>query len=396
MGTTEDGRGMLRIAILGTRGIPAAYGGFETFAEQLGTRLAQRGHEVTVFGRAGWVDPSLHGKTYRGVHLIVLPAPRSKHLETALHTLRAVRWAGDSRFDVALVCNSANLLTLPLLRWRGTRTALAIDGIESARRKWGLVGRTLFRLASWLGPRLADVTVADCEVIEDHYRARGVRRIAMIAYGAEPPATREVGVLERLGITPRCYVLYVSRLEPENNADVVIRGFLESDLREDLVIVGDAPYAEAYKRSLHALAGSDPRIRFAGYVFGPGYDELRTHAACYVQATDVGGTHPALLEAMAAGLPIIANDIPEHREVLRDAGWYYALNSPVDLARCLREVMTGPMTERNRRAQAALARARTAYDWDRVTDAYEALFRGLASPPWGPMERGVASRRALG
>lgn len=373
MNRVPDTERKLRIAVFGTRGIPASYGGFETFAEQLGARLVERGHSVTVFGRAGSVDPALHGHFHRGVRLVVLPAPRSKHLETVLHTMRAAWWARGERFDLAVVCNSANFPAVPLLRRAGTPTVLAIDGIESARRKWGFAGRSFYRLAAWLGPRIADSVVADCRVIEDFYRARGANRVDMIPYGAEPPSNTGHSFLDRLGVTPGEYVLYVSRLEPENNADVVIRGFRATDIPGHLVIVGDAPYADAYKARLSELAGTDGRVRFAGFLFGEGYDQLRANAQCYVQATEVGGTHPALLEAMAAGLPIIANDIPEHREVLSDAGWYYEKNSARDLAARLREVVQGDAAVRAERAAAALERVRVEYDWDRVVRDYENL-----------------------
>jgi len=399
--------GALRLAILGTRGIPAAYGGFETFAEQLARRLAARGHDVTVFGRAGSVPESLHRTRFEGVRLLVLPAPRSKYLETVAHTLRAARVAADERFDFVLLCNSANFLCLPILRASGARVALAIDGIESARRKWGVAGRTFYRLAERVGPWLADATIADCEVIRAVYERRGARRLEMIAYGAEPPRSTGTATLERVGVRPRGYVLYVSRLEPENNADVVITAYRAARPPLDLVVVGDAPYADSFKARLRVLAAGDPHIHFTGFLFGTGYDELRAHAALYVQATDVGGTHPALLEAMAAGLPIVANDIPEHREVLGETGWYYAKNSADDLAARLRELLgeaavgRGAVVEdragddadgagtapdeadrrraamRAERAQAALARVRERYDWERVTSAYEELARRL-------------------
>jgi glycosyltransferase involved in cell wall biosynthesis len=370
----------LRIAILGTRGIPAAYGGFETFAEQLAVRLAARGHHVTVYGRAGNVDPALHGRVYRGVHLVVLPAPRRKHLETVVHTWRSALHARRERWDVALVCNSANFPSLPLLRAAGIPTALAVDGIESERRKWGLLGRGFYRLASVLGPRWTDVVVADCRVIERHFRGRGVDNVVMISYGATPPAADGGDALRRLGVAPGSYVLYVSRLEPENNADVVLRGFLASGVPHDLLVVGDAPYADEYKARLHALAARSSKIRMCGAVYGAGYDALRAHAACYVQATDVGGTHPALLEAMAASLPVIANDIPEHREVLGDAGWYYRRNDAEDLARRLREVLAPEAAAlRAERAAAARSRVEALYDWERVTDQYERLARDLVT-----------------
>ncbi len=370
----------MRIAIFGTRGIPARYGGFETFAEELAPRLVRRGHAVTVFGRAGVIDPALHLTQRDGVTLVVLPAPRSKHFETVVHTLRCALWSRREPFDVALVCNGANFLSLVLLTRLGTRTALLVDGIESARRKWGWLGRVVHRLGERLGPRLADVVVADCEVIADHYRRRGAPALATIAYGAEPPRCRTTGALERLGVRSRGYVLYVSRLEPENNADLVVRAFRQSTLDYDLVVVGDAPYATAYKTEVRRLAAGDPRIHFAGFVFGEGYDELRAHAACWVQATEVGGTHPALLEAMAASLPVIAQDIPEHREVLGDAGWYFGLHAADELTARLGEVLApgaGAAAERERRGLAASARVRERYDWEKVADAYDLLARRL-------------------
>jgi glycosyltransferase involved in cell wall biosynthesis len=371
----------LRIALLGTRGIPANYGGFETFAEELATRLAARGHDVTVYCRAGNVDPALDGTTYRGVRLVVLPAPRSKHLETVVHTWRSAWHARRERFDFALVCNSANFLALPVLRAAGIRTALAIDGIESERRKWGVLGRNVYRVAGVLGPRFTDAVIADCAVIEQWLRARGVRNVTMIAYGATAPDVTTTDALARLGVQPDGYVLYVSRLEPENNADVVIRGFVEANVPYPLVVVGDAPYADAYKSRLRELAAGSDRVLFAGAIYGRGYHELRAHAVSYVQATDVGGTHPALLEAMAAGRAVIANDIPEHREVLGDAGWYYAKNDPHDLARVLREVLAAPGADAARAANAVAAQRRIAehYDWEQVTIAYERLARDLVA-----------------
>ena len=372
----------MRIAILGTRGVPANYGGFETFAEELSTRLAQRGHAVTVFGRASHIPAELNGKLWRGVRIEILPAPERKHLETVVHTLRsATRVRG--RFDAALVCNGANFLSLPVLRALGLPSAVAVDGVESARRKWGIAGRAFHGVAQSLVPRLADVIVADCEVIEDFYRRRGARRVVRIAYGAEPPADQGTDVLDSMGLGARDYVLYVSRFEPENNADVVIRGYQASGIDKDLVMVGDAPYADAYKAELRRLASGNPRIHFPGYVFGPGYDQLRSHAAAWVQATEVGGTHPALLEAMAAGLPIAANDIPEHREVLGDAGLYYAWNDPDSLGNCLQSLLPSSAEQESVSSfgDAARRRVQQLYSWEGIVDAYEALFARLKDEP---------------
>jgi glycosyltransferase involved in cell wall biosynthesis len=180
------------------------------------------------------------------------------------------------------------------------------------------------------------------------------------------------GTLARLGLEAGRYVLYVSRLEPENNAHVVVDAY--RDVRTDLplAIVGDAPYASDYIAQLKAT--DDPRVRFLGAIYGDGYRILRSHAAAYVQATEVGGTHPALLEAMGYGNAIVANDVPEHREALADTGLYY--RGAVELAGRLQELLDDPRsaTALGRRAQ---ARAAAEYGWDAIADRYEGWLLSL-------------------
>lgn len=362
----------MRLAILGTRGVPAAYGGFETFAEELGARLVQRGHDVTVYGRSHVVPAGL--REHRGMRLRVLPTVRHKYLDTVAHTALSVTDAIPRRFDVALVCNVANAPFAVLPRLTGAKVALNVDGLEWQRGKWGPLGRAYYRFCSWLAPKLPIVLVSDARVIADYYRERYGHETAYIPYGtdgARQPAGRTLAVL---GLEPERYLLYVSRLEPENNAHVVIEGYARSGLDVPLVVVGDAPYASGYKERLHAMA--PPGVRFTGYVFGAGYAELQSNALIYIQATEVGGTHPALVEAMGRGVCIVANDVPEHREVLGAAGLYYARNDPEDLALHLRRLRSDA-AERARLGSAAGERARGLYSWEHVTDEYERLFSAM-------------------
>ncbi|MFL5673376.1 MAG: glycosyltransferase [Chloroflexota bacterium] len=360
----------VRIAILGIRGVPANYGGFETFAEQLGTRLVERGHAVTVYGRDRYVARGL--RTYRGMRLIRLPAPRSKYFETVIHSLFAAVHAVGGRHDIVYVCNSANVPAATLLRLAGRRVVLNVDGLEWKRAKWNRVGRAYYRACEWLAARLPINVVTDAAVIADHYATVHGRTIPWFPYGADLEPAPDDGTLARLGLEPRRYVLYVSRLEPENNAHVVIEAYASVPGEMPLVIVGDAPYADDYIAGLHALA--DARVRFVGAIYGGGYRILQSHSAVYVQATEVGGTHPALVEAMGYGAAIVARDVPEHREALGDAGRYY--ESAADLAAVLSALLEdadGLVSMR----EAAAARARTSFGWDAITDAYEAWFREL-------------------
>lgn len=368
----------MRIAILGTRGVPAAYGGFETFAEELGARLVEREHEVTVYGRSHVIPEGL--RRHRGMRIRRLPTVRHKYLDTVAHTMLSVLDVLPRRFDVVLICNNANAPFALVPRLTGARVVLNVDGLEWERGKWGRLGRWYYRFCAWLSPRLPIVLVSDARVIAEWYRAHHGRRTVYIPYGSEPRRLDAGETLAQFGLEPGRYLLYVSRLEPENNAHVVIDAYRGAGgldaLGVPLVVVGDAPYATDYKAGLEAAAADTPGVILTGYVFGDGYVELQSNALAYVQATEVGGTHPALVEAMGRGAVIVANDVPEHREVLADAGLYYDRNDPASLAEVLARVAADAGL-RAGLAAAAAARAEASYSWAHVTDEYEALFRRL-------------------
>jgi len=362
----------LRLAILGTRGIPGGYGGFETFAEEFGARLAADGHDVVVYCRhreRGSPD------SYRGVRLVHLPAIRHKALETLSHTLLSALHASLRRYDIVYVCNSANapICYIPWLRRQ--KVILNVDGLEWQRQKWGRLAKRYYRWAARLAARMPIEIVTDASVIQRYYRERFGRVTRCIGYGtATFPRGHLADRLSALDLRPDGFVLYVSRLEPENNALLVVEAYrlVETDL--PLVIVGDAPYAADYIARVRAAA--DARVRFLGYRFGDDYHALQANARVYVQATEVGGTHPALVEAMGHRNAILAHDVPEHHEVLAEAGRYFARQDPEDLARQL-QLMLGNERLVDRLRAAAAARVQEHYTWDSVTDEYREYFAEL-------------------
>lgn len=355
---------------MGTRGIPANYGGFETFAEEVSWRLVERGHEVTVYGRSHHVHhPS---SVYRGVRLVVLPTIRHKYLDTVAHTFLSTLHSLCCRYDVALICNGANAPFAWVPRLRGTRVAINVDGIERQRKKWNAVGRNYYRVCERLSTKVANVVVTDAEVIADYYRRTYGHESVMIPYGAPVGRNPMPDVVRSLGLEPDRYVLYVSRLEPENNAHVVIEAFEQVKTEMDLAIVGDAPYSGDYIRRLRA--SRDKRIKFLGAVYGQGYRALQQSAYAYVQATEVGGTHPALIEAMGFGNYVIANGTAENREVVGDAGVFY---QGVDSLRDALQTVLDDPARREVYRKRAMQRVRDRYSWDTVTDRYEAMFRDL-------------------
>ena len=365
----------MRIAILGTRGIPANYGGFETFAEHLSTRLAARGHDVTVYCRAHYVSP--RELEFQGVKLKVLPTIRHKYFDTIVHTFLSALHAVPQRYDAALICNAANAPFTSILRLAGTPVALNVDGLEHKRKKWNSIARNYYLMAERLATILPTETVTDARVIQEYYLARYGAASTMIAYGAEVER-RPDPLVRRWRVEPNRYVLYVSRLEPENNAHLVIEAFKRVRTAHKLLIVGDAPYAREYINDLKARARRDRRIVFTGFVFGRDYRALQQNAYCYIHATEVGGTHPALLEAMGFGNCVLTLAAPENIEAIGDAGIAYTDEN--DLAEKLQRVLRDGSLVHSYRNRAQ-ARVLDNYDWDYVVDQYERLFADMAGQP---------------
>jgi len=360
----------MKIAILGTRGIPANYGGFETFAEQLGTRLAARGHQVTVYGRKHY--STTDASTYRGVELVVLPTIKHKYFDTVVHAFLSIIHAVPRRYDVILICNAANSIFAFIPRIFGTPTLVNVDGLERKRKKWGWIGRTYYFVSEWLSTFVPTAIVTDAQVIQNYYETRWGKKSEMIAYGAESARRVAPEPLEHYGLVPNQYILYVSRLEPENNAHLVIEAYENVQTDLPLVIVGGAPYAKEYIASLKST--KDKRIKFVGFVFGEDYRALQQNAYCYVHATEVGGTHPALIEAMGAGNCALTLATPENLEVIGEAGIVY--DSVEDLTLKLQRVIVDPSIIGEYRHR-AMSRVMQLYNWEQITDRYEVLLARL-------------------
>lgn len=363
----------LTIAMVGTRGVPAAYGGFETAVEEVGKRLVERGHRVIVYTRGS----QSRAKTYLGMRVVHLPAVPVKQIETLSHTgLSAMHLLFRRRPDAAFVFNAANSPFLPLLRMRGIPVALHMDGLEWKRSKWGPRGKAYYRWAEQFGVRKADALIADAPGIADYYRHQFDVPTELIRYGAPILESAPSDGIAGLGLEPGAYHLVVARFEPENHVLEIVEGYRRSSAKLPLVVVGSAPYSSDYTQRIQAAAGGDPRIRLIGGIYDQELlDALYFHAATYVHGHSVGGTNPSLLRAMGAGTAVIAYDVPFNREVLDDDGWFFL--SAEDVA--------ARSTEAEADAAPALAfakdgreRARTAFRWEEVADAYEALGRRLA------------------
>ena len=376
----------MRIVMLGTRGVPARYGGFETAIEEIGRRLVESGHEVVVYCR-GAEDPDQ--AEHLGMTLVHLPALRRRSLETLSHTAASIaHLLRAPRPDVAIVFNAANAPFLPALRARRIPVAVHVDGLEWQRAKWGGAGRSYYRVVESLAVRWADALIADAQGIADYYEEEFAAPTELLAYGAPIQVDPSADRLADAGLAPLGYHLVVARFEPENHVAEVVAGYHRSEATLPLVVVGSAPYADDYTARIRAVADQDPRITLLGAVWDQDLlDQLYAHAATYLHGHSVGGTNPSLLRAMGAAAPVIAFDVVFNREVLGPDGEFFS--TPEQLSERLHAAESAPIRQRDR-GRRLRHRAATAYNWLEIANGYEAMLKGLNA---GETTRGRATGR---
>jgi glycosyltransferase involved in cell wall biosynthesis len=306
------------------------------------------------------------------VRLVYLPTWRHKYFDTLVHTFLSTIHLIFRRADVALYCNAANAIFTLWPRLAGMRVALNVDGLERKRRKWNRLAKTWYLISERLATFCPNVVVTDAGKISDYYLDRYGKHSEFIPYGAELGKLETAGVLDQLGLERGRYCLYVSRLEPENNALAVREAFEKVNTEMKLALIGDAPYAEEYIQRVRAT--TDPRVLMPGAIYGRGYHELLSHCYAYIHATEVGGTHPALIEAMGRGAVVLYLNTPENAEVAGDAGIPFEAG---DLVAKLDLVLAMPEAERVDWGRRAMQRVAERYSWDRVTEDYERLLINL-------------------
>ncbi len=356
--------------MLGTRGVPARYGGFETAVEEIGSRLVARGHDIVVYCRGGDRSPE-----HLGMRRVNRPAVRHRAMETLSHTALSVAHLITHRTDVAVVFNAANAALLPLLHAARIPVAVHLDGLEWQRAKWGPVGRRYYLASERMAVRWADALIADAVGIQDYYRSRYGVDTHVLSYGAPLVATADPARLDELGLSPGKYHLVVARIEPENHVDVILQGYLASQARLPLVIVGSVPYRSDFESAILQAAATDSRVRVLGALWDQDLlNHLYAGAASYLHGHSVGGTNPSLLRAMGAAAPVIAWDVTFNHEVLGETGSYFA--RPDDIGPLVEGVEADPESARNR-GRAAQDRAAARYRWDDVAVGYEQLCQQL-------------------
>ncbi|MBI5204629.1 MAG: DUF1972 domain-containing protein [Nitrospirae bacterium] len=362
----------MKIALIGTRGVPASYGGFETCAEEVGKRLVKRGHDVTVYCRKGYYAERL--PAYMGMNLVYLPNLRFKSLDTISHTFLSVLHALGCGYDVLMVFNAANSPILLLPRILGNKIAINTDGLEWKRGKWGAVARRYYKFSEWFSTKVASRIIADSPGIRQYYRENYGAESSYIAYGAYISESRRPELLKPLGLEPGGYFLQITRFEPENNPLLTIRAFKKLTTDKKLVLVGGVPYRSDYSMQIASAAGGD--VILPGFIYEKEVlNELWCNCYAYIHGNEVGGTNPALLQSMASSCFTIAIDVAFSRDVLRNSGVYYS-KSVDSLAEKMKWALEHP-AELSGYKKSAMELIRKYYSWDTITEQYETLFREL-------------------
>ncbi len=371
----------LRIAMIGQKGLPATFGGVERHVEEVGSRLAARGHEVVVFSRTTYAPERL--REYRGMRVRNLPTVRRKHLDAIVHSALATVVATLGRFDI--IHYHAVGPGIPALLPRlaaGAKVVLTVHGLDAERAKWGTAARAVLRTAEWLSALVPDATVVVSRSLADHYRIRYGRATHYIPNGVEEPTPRPPGeALRRLGLEGRPYLLFVGRLVPEKAPDLLIRAFrgVPGDIR--LVLAGGSSFTDDYVRSLQKLAAADPRVVLAGYVHGAALEELYSNATAFVLPSLLEGLPLTLLEAASYGTPVVVSDIPPHVEVVGEEAPGRRVVPAGDqeaLASALAVVIASPARERQG-ARGLREEVLSTYRWEDTARATEELYLRLVA-----------------
>lgn len=363
--------------MIGQRGVPASFGGIEHHVEELGSRLAARGHDVTVFCRTNYVGTRI--PSYRDMRLHHLPTVSSKHLDAIVQSALASVASLGRRYDVVHYhgLGPGALALLPRCLSSG-RVVQTIHGLDNERAKWGRGARTFLSSAAWLSARVPHATITVSKALAGHYDEYYGRLVSYIPNGVNAPEAQPAAglITKRWGLTTGSYLLFVGRLVPEKAPDLLVRAFrhIPGDLR--LVVAGGSSFTDGFASDLAALAAGDDRVLLTGYVYGPELAELYANAAAFVLPSYLEGLPLTLLEAASYATPVVASDIAPHVEVLgaeEPGRRLFPSGDEGELVAAIERSLADPVGERDG-AAAFAAEVTEKYRWDATVDATEQLY----------------------
>lgn len=365
----------LKVAIVGTRGYPYVYSGYETFVKEMGERLVARGLEVTVYCHRPLFEHK--PEKVNGIRLVYMPCIETKNLSQLTNSFLSIIHVCFSKADVVFVANSANGPFGIFTKIFGKPSAINVDGLEWLRPKWKGLGSWYYRMASQLATKLFDQIITDSDEMQRIYLELFNAPSKMIAYGANPRMNSDETLIEKWDLETESYFLIVGRLIPDNNSDLIVKGFLKSNSKRKLVIVGDVPYQDQFATKMKGIP--DDRLVFTGYVKDAEVlASLYHNSYAYFHGHEYGGTNPAMLKALGYGCAILALNTPFNQEMLQEGkyGWYFEKNvqSVIDIVDASEKAPEKMKLLREKSRDGLVQK----YNWDYVTDEYESLFKKLS------------------
>ncbi len=373
------------IAVIGTRNLPANYGGVETACEKLYTRMAAKGHDITVYCRSEAF--TINTTYYQGVRVVQFPAPSVPGLSTFLHCMLASLMATFSRAEILHFHAQGPALfsLIPKLLAPGKKIVFTCHGKDWERPRWGRVAKAIIRLGEWCSAHLPHYRITVSNALQGYYQSTYQVQAHRLYNGVELPVILPLGTLaERFGLTPDGYLLFVGRLVPEKAIEILIQAFNQLNTQLKLVIVGDSPELPVYVQGLKALAHGNPNIVFTGAIRGEKLGALYANARAFVSASALEGHPITVLEAMSYGLPVLLSDIPPHQEISALLGDAALSCFPVqDVQACkvaLDQLLALSPQERDTLRQRALQVVKKHFDWDDVVQATQQIYRQVLTP----------------
>jgi len=368
----------MKIAMIGPRGVPAAHGGFETCVEEVGWRLAEKGHIITVYSRRS----GRKLKEYRGMNIVYVPRIPIRGFESLFAALLSVLHALlFEKFDVVMIFDNANAPVLALCKLFKKACSINTDGLGWQRDKWGYWAKKYYKWTEGACVKLCENVVTDSVSMKNYYFNNYGAVSTMIAYGANLPGHREESVdrecLAKFNLSKQRYFLQVTRFEPENNPLLSLQAFLKIDRSNlKIVLIGGANGSTEYSKAIEKEAGKNSTIVLPGFIYEKGIlDSIWTNCLAYIHGNQIGGTNPALLQAMAAGRPVIARDCIFNREVLDNNGYFY--DKSIESLSDRMDFVSAHVQEAEKKAASALQRVKRTYNWDIVASQYEVLFASI-------------------
>ncbi len=367
----------LNIAFIGGRGVMSKYSGIETYYEEVGQQLATMGHKVTVYCRTYFTPAQ---REHLGMRLVRLPTVRSKHFETAVHTLLSTAHAMFSKCDIVHYHALGPALFSFFPRLVGKKTIVTVQGLDWKRKKWGRFAAAVLRLGERAAVLLPDATMVVSGTLRQHYQSQYGAQTIYVPNGTRMRERRPSPRLKEWGIEAGNYILFLGRLSPEKNCHLLIEAYKKIATPVKLVLAGGSSYTEEYATQLRNHG--DDRIRLLDWTSGKALEELLTNAMLFVLPSDIEGMSLALLDAMGAGVCVLASDIPENVEVVEGAGFTFQRGDVGDLQRMLALLISDPEM-REVAVHAARERVRNGHLWPKIAVQIEKVYRRVLAPRVG-------------